>query len=200
MRLQIGGKPQATPDFMPKEDGWTPLKEPSPWILTSIATPIGFLAAWLIVMGWGARNFELEVGSSFLVWIISAVVIGLPALITIHELLHAFGYPKFGLTPATIIFIWPSKLLVIAVTLDALHRNRLLMVYMLPLLAISILPLILFRSSGVHSVPLMFASTFNGLIAGGDIISFFLILSQVPHNAMVRNQGPATWWKVVHDN
>ena len=197
MRLQIGGKPPATPDFTPKEDGWTPLKEPSPWVLTLIATPIGILAAALIATGWGGSNVQIEVGSSFLVWMVAAIVIGLPALFAVHELLHAFGYQGFGFTPSTMIFIWPSKLLVIAITLDALRRNRLLLVYMLPLLVISVLPLIVCRSIGVTPVPLMLASTVNGLIAGGDIFCFFLILLQVPRNAMVRNQGPATWWKVV---
>lgn len=197
MRLQIGGKPPAIPDFTPKEDGWTPLKEPSPWVLTLVSTPIGILAAALILKGWGASSVQIEVGSSFLVWMVAAVFIGLPALFTVHELLHGFGYRKFGFTPSTMIFIWPSKLLVIAITLDALRRNRLLLVYMLPLLVISVLPLIVCRSFGITSIPLMLASTANGLIAGGDIFCFFLILSQVPRHAMVRNQGPATWWKVV---
>ena len=196
MRFHIG-QPPATPDFTPKEDGWTPLREPSPWVINLIATPTGFLAAALIAMSWGVNDLHIEVGSSsfFLVWIAAALLIGLPALFVVHELIHAVAYPSFGLTPSTMIFVWPSKLLIIAATFDALRRNRLLLVYILPLLLISILPLIVCRSFGIDSLFLMIASTVNALIAGGDIFCFFLILFQVPRHAMVRNQGPATWWK-----
>ena len=126
---------------------------------------------------------------------VATVAIGLPILFVVHELIHAFAYPKFGFTSSTMIFIWPSKLLIIAATFDALRRNRLLFVYMLPFLVISMLPLIVYRSLSIDSLFLMLASTANGLIAGGDIFCFFLIVLQVPRNAMVRNQGPQTWWK-----
>src|SRR5689334_4108461 len=106
-----------------------------------------------------------------------------------------WAYPKFGFSPSTMIAFWPSKLLFLAICFDALRRNRLLLVYMLPLLVISILPLIVCRSLGMNSGILMLASIANALFAGGDIFCFLLILAQVPANAMVRNQGWATWWK-----
>ena len=145
MRFHIG-KPPATPDFTPEEDGWTPLKEPTPLVLNLLATPVGILAAALIAMGWGSSSVSFEFSSSEygplapLVFLVAVVGIGLPALIAIHELIHALGYPKFGLTPSTTIAIWPSKLLILAMTTDALRRDRLLLVYMLPLLVISVLP------------------------------------------------------------
>lgn len=201
MKLHIG-MPPATPDFTPQEDGWTPLKEPSPWVLNLIATPIGILAAVLVRIGWGEINDKIELNSSVpgslapLIYLVAFLVLGFPALIAVHELIHAFGYPKFGFTPSTMIAIWPSKLLFLAITFDALPRNRMLLVYMLPLLVISIAPLLMCRSLGINSLPLMLASTANGLAAGGDIFCFCLIFLQVPRNATLRNQGWATWWKV----
>ena len=101
MRLHIG-QPPATPDFTPQTDGWTPLNEPSPMVLNLIATPIGILAAVLIATGWGTSNLHIEFKSSDygplvpLLLIVAVFGIGFPALIAIHELIHALGYPKFG--------------------------------------------------------------------------------------------------------
>jgi len=58
----------------------------------------------------------------------------LPALIATHELIHALGYPKFGFTRSTVIAVWPSRLLFYAGSFDAIRRNRMLLVYVLPLL------------------------------------------------------------------
>lgn len=204
MRLHIG-QPPATPDFMPKEEGWTPLTEPSPLVLSLMATPVGILAAVLIAFVWGTSSVRLEGGSTNfgpfgpLIAIAAIFGIGVPLLIAVHELIHALGYPKFGFTPSTMIAFWPSKLLFLAIHFDALLRNRLLLVYMLPFLVISVVPLIVCRSLGIESTLLMLASTANALAAGGDIFCFFLILAQVPANALVRNQGWATWWKSVED-
>ena len=180
-----------------------PLKEPSPWVLNLLATPVGALAAALLMIGWGhievAWNFGPSESGIFTpaVIVLAAILIGMAALIAVHELIHAVCYPQFGLTPATLIAFWPSKLLFLAIHYDALPRNRLLLVYLLPLLVISVFPLIVCRSLGIESVLLMLASIANALVAGGDIFCFFLILAQVPANALVRNQGWATWWKSV---
>ncbi len=57
--------------------------------------------------------------------LIPIAVLGLVALILIHELLHAVCYPRFGFTESTMIAFWPSKLLFLAINYDALPRNRL---------------------------------------------------------------------------
>ena len=202
MKLHIG-QPPATPYFTPQEDGWTPLKEPSPLMLTLLATPVGIVAAVLIAMGWEPLSVHFEFGSSIfgriapLIYMFAVFGLGLPALIVVHELIHTLSYPKFGFTPSTMIAIWPSKLLVLAITFDALRRNRLLLVYLMPFLVISILPLIVCRGLGISSLMMMLASTTNALLAGGYIFCFFLILFQVPRHAILRNQGWTTWWKAV---
>lgn len=200
MRFHIG-KPPATPDFAPQEAGWTPLKEPSPWVLNLLATPIGIGAAVMVAWGWGASGVHFEFGPSIfgrlapLVYPVVIFGIGLPVLIAAHELIHALGYHRFGFTSSTMIAFWPSKLMFLAITFDALRRNRLLLVYLLPLLVISILPLAVCRIIGRSPGLLILASTANALFAGGDIYCFFLILLQVPRRAVLRNQGWATWWK-----
>jgi hypothetical protein len=204
MRLHIG-QPPATPDFAPEQEGWTPLKEPSPWVLNLVATPIGILAAVLVGAGWGELNLHISGSASDsvfgafapLVYLVVLAGIGFPTLIAVHELIHAVCYPRFGFSPSTMIAVWPSKMLFLAIHFDALRRNRLLLVYAMPLLVISILPLVVCRSLGATPAILVLPSTVNALCAGGDIFCFFLILSQVPRQAIVRNQGWSTWWKAV---
>lgn len=153
--------------------------------------------------GWGETSIHGESGASVfgvyapLVYLVAVLGIGLPALIAIHELIHAVCYPQFGLTPSTMIAVWPAKLLFLAIHFDALRRNRLLLVYSMPFLVISILPLAVCRGLGTNSMALMLASIANALFAGGDIFCFFLIWFQVPRRAMLRNQGWQTWWKPI---
>jgi hypothetical protein len=66
----------------------------------------------------------------------------------------------------------------------------------LPLLIISVLPIIFCGIFQICSLPAIFVSLLNALFCGGDLTCFALILWQVPSNAIVRNQGWATWWKV----
>lgn len=200
MRLHFG--PLTTPDFNPADEGWTPLKEPSPWVLNWVALPTGIVTAVVIALAWGEVKFHFVANSAWgvfapLVYVAGAFFVGFPTLIATHELLHAVGYPKFGLTPATVIGLWPSKLIFYAAHLDAVGRNRLLLVYALPLVVLSILPTIVCRTLGTTPIVCVLVSTANALFAGGDVFCFFLILLQVPSAAVVRNQGYATWWRRV---
>lgn len=202
MKLHIG-QPPATPNFTPKEDGWTPLKEPGPLLLNLGATPIGLLAGILIALGWGPSSSHFEFGPSVfgtlapLAYVGIGFGLGLPGLIIVHEVIHTLCYPSFGFTESTMIAVWPSKLLFLAVTFDALGRNCFLLVFLMPFLVIPSFLWSFAAAWGSSSVLLMLASTVNAMLAGGDVLGFFLILFQVPHNAIVRNQGWATWLKRV---
>jgi hypothetical protein len=186
MRFYIG-QPPPTPDFAPQKEGWTALKEPSPWLLQLIATPVGMLTGFLLALGWSALSirFELDFAGLGVLGAVAVLSASFVALIAVHEFLHAVGYRNLGLTESTIITFWPSKLLFLAITHDAYARNRMLLVYMLPLIVLSALPLALCWSLGIASAPIAIISIANGLAAGGDITCFFPILSQVPRNALV---------------
>ena len=180
-----------------------PLKEPSPWVLNLLATPVGALAAALLMIGWGhievAWNFGPSESGIFTpaVIVLAAILIGMAALIAVHELIHAVCYPQFGLTPATLIAFWPSKLLFLAAYYEALPRNRLLLVYLMPFVVLSVLQLLFCKVLGTSSALLMAVSIVNGLFSGGDLVCVALIAGQVPRRAILRNQGWATWWKMA---
>ena len=199
MRFHLG-PPPPTLDFKPQEDGWMPLREPSPLMLNLLATPVGLVLAIVIGAAWGMRPIASLPGLQQLgVWgpllELLLLCMGLPLLILVHEWIHTWPYPRCGFTEQTIIAAWPSKLLFYALYLGPLGRNRWLFVYLLPLLVISILPLIICRLAGINPFVATAVSTFNALVSGGDIIGFGLIAMQVPAGATVQNQGWNTWWK-----
>jgi hypothetical protein len=92
--------------------------------------------------------------------------------------------------------VWPSRLLFYAGHLGALSRNRWLLVYLLPLIVLSVLPLVVWHVCGFYSGMLHFISLLNGLACGGDILMVLLLLVQVPRRAEMRNKGWHSWWKI----
>lgn len=195
----VYGSPPSVPDFQPFEEGWTALREPSPLLLNLIATPLGFGLAILAALGWGITDVQLQFSGTspfaplyFLGWVLA----GFAALVLVHEMIHAFGYPRFGFTADTLIGVWPSKMLFYAVYLGELPRNRWLLVYLLPLLVITVLPLAICRAFGLNQPIVAAFSIANALFAGGDVTCFLLIIAQVPATARMCNQGWSTFWKL----
>jgi hypothetical protein len=43
---------------------------------------------------------------------------------------------------------------------------------------------------------LAWCGTWNALFSCGDLVGMGLVLAQVPHNAVVRNQGWNTYWRI----
>jgi hypothetical protein len=117
-----------------------------------------------------------------------------------HELCHVIGYPRMGFSRHSIIGVWPSKFLGYAAYQGSLRRNRLLGVLLLPMLLMSLLPLAF--GTFVRPLPPVAAliSVFNMLGCGGDVMIAFILLSQVPSQAILRDQGWDSWWKVVPKN
>jgi hypothetical protein len=192
MRLHLGPIP-AAPDFTPDET-WRSLKEPSPWLMQLIATPIGIVASIILLLLWTTLTpLRITIPRHE-----AGLLIILPcfaSLIIIHELIHAAVHPMKGCSPQSILGFWASRLLFYAHYDGELSRNRLLAILVAPLLAISLTPLIasciLQRGSGW----IAFSSILNALMACGDILGASLVLFQLPRHAIVRNQGWKTYWK-----
>lgn len=195
MRLHIGPPPENA-DFHPVEDGWTLLKEPRFVVLALMATVIGIALAIPTLWAWNhiatnARALTLLPVNSPLFFLLGMLVV-----VVIHEFVHAIAYPRFGLSKDTLIAFWPSKGTCYASYLGAMSRNRWLLVYVLPLLVLSVLPFLICMVSGVVASELKFVSVFNALCCGGDVyFALWLIMRQVPRKSLMRNQGWAQWWK-----
>lgn len=192
------GPPPPVPDFQPLEQGWTALREPSPFLLNLIAGPVGIALGVVVALGWGINSLSYQFPSGDPVApliFLGCVLAGLAGLVLVHEMIHAFGYPRCGFTSDTLIGVWPTKLLFYAIYLGELPRNRLLLVYLLPLLVITVLPLVVCRGLGLNQPLVAAFSIINAMFAGGDVTCFLLIVCQVPAAARLRNQGWQTWWK-----
>jgi hypothetical protein len=189
MRLHIGSPP-LVPSFTPREDGWSPLREPNPYLLQLLATPIGIVTAGALSAAWWAMARDRI--AQPMPWQVVLVLFG---VVPVHEVLHALAQPAQGRLPTTILGAWPSRLLFYAHYLGPLSRERLLVILMTPFVGLSILPML---GDLLPIVPgwLALLSVWNGLLSCGDILGVLLVGLQVPQAAIVRNQGWSTWWKV----
>jgi hypothetical protein len=170
---------------------WTALKEPGPWAMQAVAVPVGAALAVAALGGWvciAPVSLPRSEGTLVLIgW--------LCVLIPAHEWLHAVAHPSFGLTPQTVVGFWPSRLLFFAHYDGCLSRNRLILVFLLPTLVLTLLPVLLATVWRIHSDWFVFVSSLNALIAGVDVCSVLLLISQVPVSARVQNEGYKTYWQ-----
>ena len=202
MRLYYGGVPDSK-DFHPEQEGWSPIREPGPIAVQFLAVPIALVTLFLLLILFAlalpgqvrrleALMINLPILSSLLILIM---------LIPVHEIIHAFFTPGFGLTRQTLIGVWPSKLLFFAYYEDAMPRNHFLLVFLGPFLVLSLLPVGIAALSGLVPIQpglltsLILLSIFNGVAASGDLLGFVLVLIQIPARAQVRNKGWRTYWK-----
>jgi hypothetical protein len=198
MRFKLGAPPES-PDFQPEAEGWTLLRQPNPFLLQVLAIPVAALVVLVLAFGWyfltalATTPVTLH-GGSLLVFIL-VFLLGLGVLIAVHELLHGAGHPGFGLSSATTLGFWPSRLLFYAAYRGVMSRNRYLWVGFLPFLVLSVVPLLVAAVFAVNPIPLFLVSMVNGLAACGDFIIFTLLFWQVPAGALIREQGWAVWWQ-----
>jgi hypothetical protein len=198
MRFHLG----PIPDEFAPDESWQRIREPGPVLVQFLALPLGVLMAGLIGYGWSRAGVpaSLHFESRHALLLLVALLLSFPALIIVHELLHAVVYPRFGLSQATIVGAWPRRLLFYAHHSGPLGRDRFLAVFAMPFLVISVLPLALAAAGLLPSAWFLWAawfSTWNALLACGDCLGFLLIASQVPRAAVVQNQSWITWWKPV---
>jgi hypothetical protein len=167
------------------------------------ATPMALGMAFAVGYGWHRVGMpaSLQFDGRYAVAFLLALVLSFPALVVVHELLHAVVHPGWGLSHRTILGAWPARLLFYAHYSGPLSRNRFLCVFAMPFLIITVLPLGL-AACGLKLPDLMtwavaWGSTLNALAAGGDYFGILLISLQVPRAAIVQNQGWRTYWKPV---
>ncbi len=203
MRFHYGAVPES-PRFQPEIQGWLPIREPGPWLLQLLAVPAGFvllaLDLALLYLVWPAGFAFGKMFGAFSLPGLFAVIL---ALVPLHELVHVAFHPGGGLTPNSIIGLWPAKGLLYAHYDGPLSRNRSMAVGGGPCLVLSIVPALLIAGMGRLGVPallldrLAFVSLFGAVAGCGDLVVILLLLFQVPPSAILRNQGWKTYWKTA---
>jgi hypothetical protein len=190
------------------EEGWYRIHSPSSRLGYALAGLIGLvfpnvLCAWLIAVSvLTAQNEVGEVGVEPSVpW--GVVILALLLFIPVHELVHAMWHPRLGLSPQTVMVIWPTKLRFGVYYEGCMTRGRWLMMRLAPLVCLSVIPLGLLTL--FKYVPASFAlETFlqvlmlvNGIGSGGDLLAVIWVVFQVPTKAQICFCGGKAYWRSV---
>ncbi len=206
MRFRYGPIPEDDV-FHPEAQGWSDLHEPGPLIFTILAIPAGILlmGATIYAISLAGEGGPLAIiqevleqsgPNPFLVFLI-VLVISIP----IHELVHLFTHPQFGRSNKSIFGLWLSRGMFYAHYEGVVSRNRFLSILAAPYLVLAWPPVIILALIGI-SVPikyveiLVMVALVNCVLPAGDVLGFFLMVSQVPSSACVKNKGWKSYWKL----
>ena len=187
MKFRVGAIPDSQ-EFT--ANNWKPLKEPGPIVMQCFALPLGILFCALMIWLWVRWTPVTENPVTYP--LLLAIV--MLSVFPVHELLHLVMHPKFGMSDKSFLGVWPSRMILYAYYTDILSRNRFLAIFGMPIMILSVLPLLICSMIGYASVTIAFMSCFNVFAAAGDIFGIFILLFQVPNRAIVRNQGWRTYW------
>jgi hypothetical protein len=190
--------------FDPEAQGWNRLREPRPGVLMVSAIPLGMLAALPFVWLWSLiLTVPAAVGDgsgvSFTVTLpqfvgFVAVIIG---GVLLHEALHAVPLVIAGRSEDLIVGFWSRHLVPYVAFMSALPLRTQLLSGILPLPVLSGLPLLAALVLPSAAWWLALLSVVNVLGSGADLIMLQLLIRQVPRQAIIRNQGFATWWRTA---
>lgn len=188
------------------DEGWTKLKEPS-----SLSTMFLFSLPFMVINALIAGGliyllyqpmrafFRGDAGMSFTVTInvFSLVyVLGLIVFITLHELIHAVFIPNVFRSNKTLWGI--IGLGVFIYTSETISKRRFVMISIMPYVALSlVLPLVLSILGGLNGFSILLILV-NAMGSCVDFLNLFLILTQVPHNALILANGRETYYQKAY--
>jgi hypothetical protein len=187
------GKIPDSVDFFPEKENWTSLKEPSPWLAQLLALPIAFTLAGVLIFLWVNLT---PAGIYDIPATLVHLLVGIPATIIVHELLHALAHPENGRSDKSILGYWPSLMVFYAHYDGVLSKKRFITILVLPFLSLSVLPLIFFIVFRIGSSFLMFVSVFNAIGSCVDLLGVIIIFFQVPACAITRNKAWRTYYRI----
>jgi hypothetical protein len=193
MRFHLGAI-LGSPDFVP-DASWRALRQaPSPMFENLLALPIGVVAAATVAALW---FFVTPLGDIAPSMSLPTFLLLLPGLVVVHELIHALIHPRAGLSPHSILGFWAS-LGFYAHYDGEMSRNRLVACLLMPLLILSVVPLLVSAVTQVASGWVAFVSAFNALCACVDLLLAGSVLFQIPATAIVRFKSWRIYWR-THD-
>lgn len=189
MRFHLGAIP-SSPDFVP-DASWKLLRQPSLWLQKLLFLPVGVAAAaivavlWILVTPLRDMTPALSLPTALLLF---------AGMVVVHELIHALVHPMAGRSPHSILGFCPSVGFYANYDRE-MSRNRLVAILLMPLLVISIVPLLVAAVAQVSSGWAAFVSTLNAFFACADMLDAGLLLVQVPATATVRFKGWRIYWR-----
>jgi len=134
-----------------------------------------FLFAWIM--------FDSNVTNHFSQTSLIEYVFIVLIIIPVHELFHTMIYPLKN-HAKIVLGLWPKMGVLYAIYEGKLTRDRWLLVYVMPLMLISVVPFVFAIYFDVHSW-FVIASILNAGFAAGDVVAIVMILHQVPKRAVI---------------
>ncbi|MFJ7725116.1 DUF3267 domain-containing protein [Neobacillus sp. NPDC097160] len=133
-------------------------------------------------------------GDSIIVTIDLGVIFAMVLVLIVHEFFHLIFIPNF----------MKSKDIIIGLTFfgafvhteQIITKVRFMFISVAPFLFLSILFPLILSISGLLKGKILVFILFNALGASVDILGFFLVFVQVPKDAIIRNNGTRTYWKM----
>ncbi len=182
-------------------DGWTLLKEPNNMgkiIFTSV--PFMFLNAILsivIINMFSSISFPLidQTSNAIIIRIDFIFIVGLFLLLIVHELLHLIFVPNFFRSDKTYLGLTPFGGFVY--TEEEIYKTRYIFITLVPFVVLSILFPIILGIFGLLTPTLITLILINAIGASVDTLTCVFVVRQVPKHAILRSNGPKTYWKIV---
>ncbi|MEN6428791.1 MAG: DUF3267 domain-containing protein [Phycisphaerales bacterium] len=191
MRLHFGAIPSSA-DFTP-DASWKPLRAPLLWREKLVWLAIGIVAAAVVAVLWLAVT-PLQVQDVTSTLSLLGLVVSFAGMVVVHELLHVAVHPMSGRSAHSIVGFGPS-IGFYGHYAGEMTRNRFVAILLMPLVVISLVPLLVAAVAQVASGWVAFISAFNAFCACADILDAGLVLFQIPATAIVRQQGLRTYWR-----
>ncbi|MBY0086276.1 DUF3267 domain-containing protein [Brevibacillus brevis] len=178
---------------------WVPLNEPqSLGRATLLSIPFMLINA-LIVFGiihifspitleeLGLTSDSLSISIDF------SAIFSLLALVIIHECLHLIFIPNFLRSEKT----WVGLTLFggFVATEEKIPKARYILITIAPFILISIMLPVLLGFLGLFTTVLKFMILINAIASSVDMLNLFLVMKQVPRQAILISNGQKTYWK-----
>lgn len=183
--------------FSPEKEEWTSFKEPSNIHTTILlSAPVSFLNLLIVIYLFKIFNLNSNILNTLFpddflfIFLIFTIVVA-----PIHEILHAIFFPC-KLTSNNIYFGFiPKGLIFFAFYTEMISKKRYCIVLIMPFLIITIIGTTLLKLFGDISI-LKTIILYNAAGSCMDIFSIFIILFQAPKNAVIKNKGMKSYWKI----
>ena len=192
------------------EDGLTRIHSPSSRLGYLLAGLVGLVLALVVFgsvvaislltlpRGAGGQTAPVSVDVP-MPW--GAAILALLLFIPLHELVHAVVHPGLGLSPRTVVVLWPVKLRFGVYYEGCMTLRRWLVMRLAPLACLSVIPVALLML--VEIGPTFFAleifwqvlTLVNLVGSGGDVVAAIWVLRQVPAGAEICFRGGKAYWR-----
>ncbi len=179
------------PPTDPYDARWRSLHQPDAELARLLTFPLAFVAGIAVLVIWLVFAPFAPVPLEF-VQLISVFAV----LVPLHELTHAATFPRgTGAGRTTIVFSLRRPRL--SAEYDGtLSRARLVTTFLMPVLVISVLPVLAAALLGRASTSVALLSLINAVVSSGDLLVTIVVLAQIPPAALVRIKGSEIMWQM----